>query len=112
MNRRGFLGTILAACAAPAIVRADSLMRIIPVETKVLAPVFATGSAAITGGTVLLDAVWSVSSDGQYWEEALISAEGCVIVPAGYKHIRSPVFPMNTPGGTYTLTAKLQSRNC
>lgn len=29
MNRRGFLGTILALGAAPAIVRADSLMRII-----------------------------------------------------------------------------------
>lgn len=30
MNRRGFLGAILAAAAAPAIVRADSLMRIVP----------------------------------------------------------------------------------
>jgi hypothetical protein len=28
MNRRGFIGGILAACAAPAIVRADSLMRL------------------------------------------------------------------------------------
>lgn len=30
MNRRGFLGSILALGAAPAIVRADSLMRIVP----------------------------------------------------------------------------------
>lgn len=30
MNRRGFLGSILAAAAAPAIVRADSLMRVVP----------------------------------------------------------------------------------
>ena len=30
MNRRGFLGGILALGAAPAIVRADSLMRIVP----------------------------------------------------------------------------------
>lgn len=30
MNRRGFLGAMLAACAAPAIVRAGSLMRINP----------------------------------------------------------------------------------
>lgn len=30
MNRRGFLGSILAASAAPAIVRADALMRIVP----------------------------------------------------------------------------------
>lgn len=36
MNRRGFLGSILAACAAPAIVRADSLMRIVPTDTFVL----------------------------------------------------------------------------
>lgn len=33
MNRRGFLGSILAAAVAPAIVRADSLMRIVPRET-------------------------------------------------------------------------------
>ena len=33
MNRRDFLGPMLAACAAPAIVRADSLMRIVPTET-------------------------------------------------------------------------------
>lgn len=30
MNRRSFLGTILAAAVAPAIVRADALMRIVP----------------------------------------------------------------------------------
>lgn len=32
MDRRTFLGTMLAACAAPAIVRADSLMRIVPIK--------------------------------------------------------------------------------
>ena len=32
MNRRGFLSSILALGAAPAIVRADSLMRIVPRE--------------------------------------------------------------------------------
>ncbi len=36
MNRRGFLGTILAAAVAPAIVRADSLMRVIPREASIL----------------------------------------------------------------------------
>lgn len=36
MDRRGFIGSILVACAAPAIVRADSLMRIIPMDTKVV----------------------------------------------------------------------------
>lgn len=38
MNRRGFLGFILAAAVAPAIVRADSLMRIVPIETAILMP--------------------------------------------------------------------------
>lgn len=37
-TRRGFLGAMLAACAAPAIVRADSLMRVIPRETEILVP--------------------------------------------------------------------------
>lgn len=37
MNRRGFIGSILAAAAAPAIVRADSLMKIVvPRETRML----------------------------------------------------------------------------
>ncbi len=37
MNRRGFLTSILAAGAAPAVVKADSLMKIIvPPERKIL----------------------------------------------------------------------------
>ena len=36
INRRGFIGSILALGAAPAIVRADSLMRIVPLELGVL----------------------------------------------------------------------------
>ena len=35
MDRRGFLSSILALGAAPAIVRADSLMRIVPREAVV-----------------------------------------------------------------------------
>lgn len=35
-TRRGFLGSILALGVAPAIVRADSLMRIVPRDTVVL----------------------------------------------------------------------------
>lgn len=48
MNRRGFLGSILAACAAPAIVRADSLMRIVPMDLLVddNAEAFAEGFAS------------------------------------------------------------------
>lgn len=33
LNRRSFIGSILALGAAPAIVRADSLMRIVPRDT-------------------------------------------------------------------------------
>ncbi len=36
MNRRGFLGSIIALGAAPAIVRADALMRIVPRDASVL----------------------------------------------------------------------------
>lgn len=36
MNRRSFLSSVLALGAAPAIVRADSLMRIVPRETALL----------------------------------------------------------------------------
>lgn len=36
ISRRGFLGSILAACAAPAIVRADSLMQIVPTDAAVM----------------------------------------------------------------------------
>lgn len=38
MNRRGFLQSCLIACAAPAIVRADSLMRILPSSTSIYLP--------------------------------------------------------------------------
>lgn len=36
MNRRSFLSSCLALAAAPAIVRADSLMRIVPRDVEVL----------------------------------------------------------------------------
>ena len=42
MNRRGFLQSCLIACAAPAIVRADSLMKIIPIKTKIIQPEWLT----------------------------------------------------------------------
>ncbi len=44
MDRRGFLGTILAACAAPAIVRADSLMRIARPTERLIIPAFGSGT--------------------------------------------------------------------
>ena len=36
MNRRGFLSSIILAAAAPAIVRAGSLMRVVPRDTAIL----------------------------------------------------------------------------
>lgn len=36
MNRRGFLSSMIALAAAPAIVRADSLMKIVPRDVEVL----------------------------------------------------------------------------
>lgn len=38
MNRRSFLSSCLALAAAPAIVRADSLMRIVPRKVAVIVP--------------------------------------------------------------------------
>jgi hypothetical protein len=38
MNRRGFLSAILATATAPAIVRAESLMKIAVPEKKILVP--------------------------------------------------------------------------
>ena len=49
MNRRGFLGSIIAACAAPAIVRADALMRVVPINTTMYGYDF-----RITDGHILM----------------------------------------------------------
>ncbi len=38
MNRRGFLNGVLAACAAPAVVRAGSLMKIVVPSTDLVVP--------------------------------------------------------------------------
>jgi len=48
-TRRSFLGSILALGAAPAIVRADALMRVVPVGTTVL------NAADVTFGAVDFD---------------------------------------------------------
>jgi hypothetical protein len=52
MNRRGFLGGILALGAAPAIVRADSLMRVIPLDAGVQTFAWDDGAAEWSGLTV------------------------------------------------------------
>lgn len=77
MNRRGFLGSILAACAAPAIVRADSLMRIVPLDTVIL-PAFHPDAIlmeadAIDGGLVALDRMLREWSQYDLAREATIT---------------------------------------
>ena len=48
MNRRSFLASILALAAAPAIVRADSLMRIVARAPIILAARRLLGHASVT----------------------------------------------------------------
>lgn len=50
MNRRGFLTSILALSAAPAIVRADSLMRIVPKETIVIGVDYGAADSTVFTG--------------------------------------------------------------
>lgn len=81
MNRRGFLGSILAAATAPAIVRADSLMRIVPRDEWIYRPrVISAGalfpSPTFTGRVVINKAYWS--TDGKTWNE---SKDGVIVVP-------------------------------
>lgn len=59
MNRRGFLSSILTLAAAPAIVRADSLMRIIPVETEILSGITFYESSRED----LEDIIWDISPE-------------------------------------------------
>lgn len=47
MNRRSFLATILTSAVAPAIVRADSLMRIVPRDALMLGVDFGAGDSTV-----------------------------------------------------------------
>jgi hypothetical protein len=53
MNRRSFLGTMLAACAAPAIVRASSLMKLAPGMVELESGLVVPTSTLRTGGQLL-----------------------------------------------------------
>lgn len=64
MNRRGFLAGILAAAAAPAIVRADALMKIVPRQSDYLYMPNLTGN-------------WRNEADGYVW----VVGEGGFLVP-------------------------------
>jgi DMSO reductase anchor subunit len=63
MNRRSFLASILALGAAPAIVRADSLMRVVARETEIVVPtvnevaMFAHGNRLLSIETITRQAL-------------------------------------------------------
>jgi hypothetical protein len=78
MNRRSFIGSILLAAAAPAIVRADSLMRIVPLDTKIV------GVASVD-----LNGVWCYTKDDVTWHP-LEPFNSSLNVPSGAIAIRSP----------------------
>ena len=93
MNRRGFLGSILALSAAPAIVRADSLMRVVPVNLLVAGP------AGFPAGTVRELMVNDVATDDLIYRYDVLgrgvngALEQCgvdvrVASPAGYESDR------------------------
>lgn len=95
MNRRGFLGAILAGCAAPAIVRADALMRVVPLGTDVL-----TLDTIRRGAAILDGAMWVPADD---WASALrdtyVEGAGAVRVGEigrieGFRIVTSPVLPV------------------
>jgi hypothetical protein len=75
-TRRGFLGSILALGVAPAIVRADSLMRIVPRETTILS---AVDHRMLPPGTVTyLDGMFFMAQPGML----LMSNDSAIWTPA------------------------------
>ena len=59
MNRRGFLGAMLGAMAAPAIVRAESLMKIAVPKKEIILPSLAADFDGDTAGWVYEPGSWS-----------------------------------------------------
>ena len=72
MNRRGFLTAMLAACAAPAIVRAESLMRIV---VPTLAEIRLYGDG--------------IHDDTDALQKIIDGATGSIILPRGNYRITS-----------------------
>lgn len=101
MNRRGFLmgaGGILALAAAPAIVRADSLMRIIPRDAPLLFRA-AFPSPTFSGILVINEAAWS--TDGVNWtrvEGESFTIPAGTLTKDGALHLRSLVGYDASPG--------------
>lgn len=92
MNRRGFLSSILALGVAPAIVRADSLMRIIPRETSVFVAGIESAPIAASGNVVTmvdrLGRTWRTSRELFLYSpltvSKLIVPEGCTVHTNGH----------------------------
>ena len=84
MDRRGFLGSILALAAAPAIVRADSLMRIVPRETTLI-----TGEIGTMDRFVIVETGHTMMTIDQITREALrIAHDKATFI----KHVRGNTF--------------------
>ena len=69
ISRRGFLGAMLAAAAAPAIVRADSLMQIVVPKQEIILPtlnILVGDTSGLSAGTYTAS-VWVKAAGGQ-WE--------------------------------------------
>lgn len=69
ISRRGFLGAMLAAAAAPAIVRADSLMQIVVPRQEIILPtlnILVGDTSGLSAGTYTAS-VW-VKAAGGPWE--------------------------------------------
>lgn len=62
MNRRGFLQSCIALAAAPAIVRADSLMRIVQRELSIIVPTAAPISSL--AGCIRVIGAYDLLTDG------------------------------------------------
>lgn len=81
MNRRGFIGSILALGVAPAIVRADALMRIVPRDV-IVASGWTTFSIAFDGPTSRLVMpevmVFSTAHDAETRRRVIAYMEGII----------------------------------
>jgi hypothetical protein len=64
VNRRGFLQSILVLGVAPVVVRADSLMRIVPRDTLIMPP----GSLWVTPGDGDLIISWDPVAGAESYE--------------------------------------------
>lgn len=97
MNRRGFLGALGLALAAPAIVRADSLMRVVPVHTLLL------WGDGIHDDTVALQSLVDGSDRVVMSDQRTVyrrNQNGSIFLAAGTYAIRAPLV---ITGGGHTF---------